>query len=189
MLNIDTLKENLSNIVNAKKLKEFSSSNTGFVTIAIALAVVLVGLHFIHKHSEESSENATLSSWSATDATSSASVSPTYSFAQAPDLKTSTKNAKTGNKGNAFIAPENQNLQTEITALKDEVSLLEKQLNQLTLSNLKKPYQLLGVRFDAPSKQWVVDIKYENTLYSLKAGETFEGWHVLSVDNEGAQIE
>lgn len=192
MFKADGLKEKVGNIVNTKKIKTFSTSNAGLVTIGVAFVVVLVVLHFVHKHSKESSENATLSSWSTTGASSSVSASPTYSFAQAPDLKVSAKSAQ---KSNVFITPENQTLQSQITALKQEVSLLEKQVNQLTLSSLssssaeKKPYQLLGVRFDCNSKQWVADIKFENTLYSLKAGETFEGWHVVSVDHEGAMIE
>lgn len=191
--NADVLKEKFSNIVDMKKLKAFSTSNAGLVSIAVILFVVLISLHFMRKHSEEKNANANFSAWSTSvSSSSSSSKSPTYSFAQAPDVKGLKKSPK---NGNVFVTPDNQSLQTQMTALKQEVSLLEKQVNQLTLSSIsyasssRKPYQLLGVRFDENSKQWVADIKSEDTLYSLKAGETFEGWHVLSVDHEGARIE
>ena len=116
----------------------------------------------------------------------------TYSYDQPSDSADS--NSKTSAKRNTsqknqLFNTNNSDLQSQINTLKQEVNLLVKQVNQLTLYSLRKPYQLLGVRFDDVSRQWLADIKLDNNIQSLKSGETFEGWHVVSVDSEGARIE
>ena len=183
MLNSDALKEKLSQLVNTQKLKEFPKSNAGIVSIAIIGVFVLVGWHFIRKHSYEERADASLSAWS-TPMASSVSSNPSSTNA-ARTVSDKSNNSLTGNQA----MPDNQSLQAQMKVLKQEMTALENQVYQLTILSLKKPYKLLGVRFDVNSNQWVADIKSENTLYSLKSGQTFEGWHVVSVDKEGADIE
>lgn len=88
-------------------------------------------------------------------------------------------------------------LQSQINTLKEGMAGMQQKINALTVEIAKQkaapvmrtPYQLLGVRFDDESQQWVADIQINNKVKSVSAGEAFDDWHVESVDSQGVSID
>jgi hypothetical protein len=145
--------------------KEFLGTNKGIALIAVILFCVFGAINFSHKkHSETSTDSVV--GWNSPIISSSPSIQT-----QPTPLS------------------ENQNLQNQINLIKQDISSIQSELKPFTQNTVRQPYQLLGVRFDDETNQWVVDIKIENSIKSFKSGENFAGWKVINVDSQGALIQ
>lgn len=106
-------------------------------------------------------------------------------------------NSETSSNFIKIAKPVMPSLQNQIDLLKTNMADMQKEISALSRSlaqqkaviTAKPPYQLLGIRFDNESQQWIADVQIDNKVKSVMAGEEFDGWHVENVDAQGASIE
>jgi hypothetical protein len=156
-----------------RKIMGVASSNIGIGVIA-GVMILGVILPYLIPHHSAANESMNSSAWNTPIDNSS---SHTSKGIKAPPIPPS--------------------LQSQINTLKDNMTGMQQKINELTVEIAKQksapamrtPYQLLGVRFDNDSQQWVADIQVGNAVKSVTAGEEFNGWHVENVDSQGASID